>query len=69
MLLTILGVKNTNREDWMASIRKQGDRYEIRECLVTARGPRQLSLASFRDILTLAALRRADGTAHQRPAY
>lgn len=36
----------------MASIRRQGDRYEIRECLVTRRGPRQRALARFRDILT-----------------
>ena len=36
----------------MASIRKQKDRYEIRECLATPQGPRQLSLASFRGVLT-----------------
>jgi hypothetical protein len=36
----------------MASIRKQQDRYEIRECLATPRGPRQISLSSFRGVLT-----------------
>jgi hypothetical protein len=44
----------------MASIRKQGDCYEIRECLVTGRGPRQLSLASFRGVLTPEILDRAE---------
>jgi hypothetical protein len=40
----------------MASIRRlrarQGDRYEIRECLTTERGPRQHTLASFSGALT-----------------
>ena len=47
----------------MASIRKQNDRYEIRECLVTPRGPRQLSLASFRGVLTPEVLDRAEARA------
>ena len=36
----------------MASIRRQGQRYEIRECVSTDRGPRQLALASFTGELT-----------------
>jgi len=36
----------------MASIRQQGDLFEIRECRTTARGPRQRTLARFRRILT-----------------
>ena len=36
----------------MASIRRQGARCEIRECLVTERGPRQHGLASFTGVLT-----------------
>ena len=36
----------------MASIRKQGDRFEIRECRSTDRGPRQYTLATFRGVLT-----------------
>ena len=36
----------------MASIRQQGDRCEIRECVVTDRGPRQRTLARFDRILT-----------------
>lgn len=36
----------------MASIRRQGDRYEIRECRSTERGPRQRALARFRGVLT-----------------
>ncbi len=49
----------------MASIRKQGDRYEIRECLVTLRGPRQLSLASFRGVLTPEVLDAAESKARK----
>ena len=36
----------------MASIRRQGDSFEIRECLATPRGPRQRPLARFRGMLT-----------------
>lgn len=36
----------------MASIRRQGTRFEIRECLATAEGPRQRTLARFDRILT-----------------
>ncbi len=36
----------------MASIRRQGDSFEIRECLSTDRGPRQRPLARFRGVLT-----------------
>jgi len=36
----------------MASIRRQGDRYEIRECVSTERGPRQRALARFHGVLT-----------------
>lgn len=36
----------------MASIRRQGDLYEIRECRTTERGPRQYTLARFRRVLT-----------------
>ena len=49
----------------MASIRKQNDRYEIRECLVTLRGPRQLSLASFRGVLTPEVLDEAEAKARK----
>lgn len=49
----------------MASIRKQNDRYEIRECLVSPRGPRQLSLASFRGALTPEVLDEAEGKARK----
>lgn len=49
----------------MASIRKQGDRYEIRECLVSLRGPRQLSLASFRGVLTPEVLDEAEAKARK----
>ncbi len=49
----------------MASIRKQSDRYEIRECLVTPRGPRQLSLASFRGALTPEVLDEAEAKARK----
>jgi hypothetical protein len=49
----------------VASIRKQNDRYEIRECLVTLRGPRQLSLASFRGVLTPEVLDEAEAKARK----
>jgi hypothetical protein len=55
----------TEYEDTMASIRKQGDRYEIRECLATPHGPRQLALASFRGVLTPEVLDRAEAKAHK----
>jgi len=47
----------------MAAIRKQGDAYEIRECLSTARGPRQRTLARFRGVLTPEVLDRAAAAA------
>lgn len=43
----------------MASIRKQGDVYEIRECVSTSSGPRQRALARFRGVLTPADIDRA----------
>lgn len=49
----------------MASIRKQGDVFEIRECLPTRSGPRQRALARFRRILTPADLDRARAAARQ----
>ncbi len=49
----------------MASIRKQSDRYEIRECHVTLQGPRQLSLASFRGVLTPEVLDDAEAKARK----
>jgi hypothetical protein len=36
----------------MASIRRQGDAFEIRECLSTDRGPRQRPLVRFHGLLT-----------------
>jgi hypothetical protein len=36
----------------MASIRRQGEVFEIRECLATDRGPRQRPLVRFRGVLT-----------------
>lgn len=36
----------------MPSIRARNDRYEIRECRTTERGPRQFTLARFRGVLT-----------------
>lgn len=47
----------------MASIRKQGDSYEIRECINTPRGPRQRTLARFRGVLTAEVLDRARASA------
>lgn len=49
----------------MASIRKQGDVFEIRECVPTASGPRQRALSRFRKILTQADLDRAKAVARQ----
>jgi len=55
----------------MASIRKihgkqeQGDRYEIRECRVTERGPRQFTLVSFRGVLTPEVLDEAEERARR----
>ena len=49
----------------MASIRKQGDVFEIRECIRTGAGPRQRALARFRRILTPADLDRARAAARQ----
>jgi hypothetical protein len=50
----------------MASIRKQGEICEIRECRSTARGPRQYTLARFKDVLTPEVLDEAAARA-QRP--
>jgi hypothetical protein len=55
----------------MASIRKirknreHGDRYEIRECLDTERGPRQFTLVSFRGVLTPEVLDEAQDRARK----
>ncbi|MDJ0786968.1 MAG: hypothetical protein QNK05_09205 [Myxococcota bacterium] len=43
----------------MASIRKQGATYEIRECRATPAGPRQFALARFQSVLTPEALDEA----------
>ena len=50
----------------MPSIREQSGRYEIRECRTTARGPRQVTLAHFRGVLTPEVLDEAQARA-QRP--
>lgn len=50
----------------MASIRKQRDTYEIRECRSTDRGPRQYTLARFKKMLTPEVLDEATARA-QRP--
>ena len=47
----------------MASIRKQGKRYEIRECLSTDRGPRQRTLVSFQGVLSPEVLDLAEAKA------
>jgi len=47
----------------MASIRRQRDRYEIRECLNTEKGPRQFTLASFGGVLSPEVLDRAEDKA------
>ncbi len=49
----------------MASIRRQGETFEIRECIPTASGPRQRALARFRRILTPAVLDRARAAARK----
>ena len=50
----------------MASIRRQGNRFEIRECHSTASGPRQRVLARFDRVLTPEVLDEAAARA-QRP--
>lgn len=47
----------------MASFRKQGARWEIRECRRTDSGPRQFLLASFRGVLTPEVLDQAQASA------
>ena len=49
----------------MASIRRHGDRYELRECVATPRGPRQLALASLRGTLTPEVLDEAEERARK----
>jgi hypothetical protein len=49
----------------MASIRRQGEIFEIRECLSTPRGPRQRCLARFRRVLTPEILDEAEAAAHR----
>ena len=49
----------------MASIRQQGDRFEIRECESSSIGPRQRALARFRRILTPEVLDRAAALARR----
>ncbi|HEY8157058.1 MAG TPA: hypothetical protein VII72_23230 [Myxococcota bacterium] len=49
----------------MASIRRQGDSFEIRECLSTDRGPRQRALARFRRVLTPEVLDQAEAAARR----
>jgi len=49
----------------MASIRSQGGVIEIRECVSTARGPRQRALARFRGVLTPEVLDRAAAAARR----
>ena len=49
----------------MASIRRQGDRFEIRECLSSGRGPRQRPLARFRRVLTPEILDQAEAAARR----
>jgi hypothetical protein len=50
----------------LASIRRQADTYEIRECRSTERGPRQYTLARFKKVLTPEVLDEAAARA-QRP--
>jgi len=47
----------------MATIRTQGDVYEIRECVSTEKGPRQRALARFRGVLTAEVLDHAAAAA------
>ena len=49
----------------MASIRRQGGSFEIRECLSTDRGPRQRPLARFRRLLTPEVLDQAAAAARR----
>ena len=49
----------------MASIRRSGDRCEIRECRVTERGPRQFRLVRFEGVLTPDVLDAAAGAARR----
>lgn len=49
----------------MASIRKQGNRYEIRECLQTPQGPRQRALVRFDRVLTPDVLDQAEAAARK----
>jgi hypothetical protein len=49
----------------MASIRRQGNSFEIRECLSTDRGPRQRPLARFRGVLTPEVLDQAQAAARR----
>jgi len=49
----------------MASIRKQRDACEIRECVPTEHGPRQRALARFRGPLTPEVLDEAEANAHR----
>lgn len=49
----------------MASIRRQGEVFEIRECLPTPAGPRQRALVRFRKILTAADIDRAAAVARR----
>ena len=49
----------------MASIRRQGNTYEIRECRTTERGPRQYTLARFSGVLTPEVLDEAAAAAHR----
>jgi hypothetical protein len=44
----------------MASIRRQGESFEIRECIATSAGPRQRALARFRRVLTPEVLDQAE---------
>lgn len=50
----------------MATLRKHGNRFEIRECRSTPDGPRQFTLAGFTGVLTPEILDRASERA-QRP--
>lgn len=49
----------------MASIRQQGETFEIRECEASEAGPRQRALARFRRILTPEVLDRAAAAARR----
>ena len=49
----------------MANFRRQGERFEIRECRGTPAGPRQFVLASFRGVLTPEVLDRAENEARR----